>query len=114
VVLVEIVVRTFVSLGVVLLLAVACTTRSTDPQHTPTAVDSGETSGWVLVNWDEECMWHPIMGSRNLADAEPALIKGMVERIVDEHAAAGVDSIAHCVLGTGFRSHIPVPGIRIC
>ena len=31
----------------------------------------------------------------------------MVERIVDEHARAGVDSMVHCVLGTGFRSHIP-------
>ncbi|MCP4641813.1 MAG: hypothetical protein GY851_15325 [bacterium] len=73
----------------------------------PEAAGAAGEPGYVIVNWDEECMWAPIMGNRNLNDANPAHIKSMVERIVDEHARVGVDSIVHCVLGTGFRSHIP-------
>ena len=60
----------------------------------------------VIVNWDEECMWMPLMANRQFPEGDADMVERMLERIVEEHAIARVDTIVHCVFGTGFRSHI--------
>jgi len=60
----------------------------------------------IIVNWDEECMFAPLFKNRLVAKPDGQFTKKVLEEIIDEHAAVGVDTIVHCVFGTGFKGHL--------
>ena len=61
----------------------------------------------IIFNWDEECMWLPIVQNMGTSPPSAQVTKRILHEIVDEHAAAGVDTIVQCVFGAGWRSHLP-------
>ena len=56
----------------------------------------------IVINWDECSMWLPILRNMGTSGASDQLTKRVLEEIVDEHAAAGVDTIVQCFFGSGF------------
>ncbi len=56
----------------------------------------------IIINWDLHNMWFPILQNLGTCGPSDQLTKRVLEEIVDEHAAAGVDTIVQCVFGSGF------------
>ena len=57
----------------------------------------------IIVNWDENCMWDYFFARKKPAVNNPAIAKQIIEEIIDEHAAAEVDTVVHCFFGAGFK-----------
>ncbi|HCN06605.1 MAG TPA: hypothetical protein DIT01_01640 [Lentisphaeria bacterium] len=67
----------------------------------------------IVINWDEGAMYSfcPMQAASERDDVDAEAIKGMLEEIVDEHAKAGVDVLAHGVF-SGFFSMMPYPRLH--
>ena len=64
--------------------------------------DNAKSERRIIINWDESNMWGPILHNMGICGASDQLTKRVLEEIVDEHAAAGVDTIVQCFFGSGF------------
>ena len=56
----------------------------------------------IIINWDECSMWLPILQNIGACGPSDQLTTRVLEEIVDEQAAAGVDTIVQCFFGSGF------------
>ena len=60
----------------------------------------------ILTNWDMSSFEHGFFANRE--KLSPQFVKRLLEEAVDEHAAAQVDTLVHCVF-IRFYSHLKVP-----
>ncbi|MAE64548.1 MAG: hypothetical protein CMJ18_09790 [Phycisphaeraceae bacterium] len=67
----------------------------------------------IVINWDEGAMYNflPVQMASDRGELDAQEIQRMIEQIVDEHATAGIDVLAHSVF-SGFMCMMPYPRLR--
>jgi len=60
----------------------------------------------IVINWDTAGMWLPIVKHAEIPTDDTSGFVQQIEQIIDEHAAAGIDILVHC-LWSGFQTQIP-------
>ena len=65
--------------------------------------ESEATKHRIIPNYDPHALWAPVLNRAHRRGEDGPALAALVEAIVDEHARAGIDTIAQCIF-EGFRT----------
>ena len=86
------------------LVSVQGALRAAERETSTTSVSPRDEREWrIIINWDEENLWFPLLKARGLSEPSGEAARKLLEEIIDEHAAAKVDTVVQVIFGAGFK-----------